>query len=46
MREIPFNALDRSDLHVDALYESGKVGNTGDDPISRLLPVGNMGGFR
>jgi len=46
MREVPFAALDLSDLHVDALYMGGSAGNSGDDPISRLLPVGNMGGFR
>ena len=46
MREFPFEALGGSDLHVDAVYKGGRAGNSGDDPISRLLPVGNMGGFR
>ena len=46
MREIPFDQIQSSDLYVDALYQSGRAGNSGDDPISRMLPVGNMGGFR
>jgi hypothetical protein len=41
-----FSDLENADLQVDALYRGGRAGNTGDDPISRLLPVGNMGGFR
>ena len=32
MRVIPFDALDGSDLHVDALYQGGRAGNSGDDP--------------
>ncbi len=32
---------------VDTLYAGGTQGNTGDDPIARLVPgVGNQGGFR
>ena len=39
--------LDGSDLIVDAVYEGGSFGNTGDDPISKLFPgSGNQGGFR
>lgn len=34
-------------LVIDAVYEGGNAGNSGDDPISKMLPgVGNMGGFR
>jgi hypothetical protein len=33
-------------LVVDAVYEGGSANNQGDDPIHRLLGVGNAGGFR
>jgi len=45
-RIVPFNDLATADLHVDAVYEGGRVGNAGDDPLPRLLSVSNMGGFR
>lgn len=38
--------LRQRDLVVDAIYTGGRSGTSGDDPISKLLPVGNMGGFR
>ena len=43
---VPFDKLSKCDLIVDAVYEGGKKGNIGDEPISKLLPVGNEGGFR
>lgn len=43
---IPFSDLTESDLYIDALYEGGNKKNAGDDPISRLVGVGNQGGFR
>ncbi|RYU09674.1 restriction endonuclease [Nocardioides iriomotensis] len=43
---VSFDDLATSDLVVDALYEGGRRGNRGDDPIAKLLPVGNAGGFR
>jgi hypothetical protein len=43
---LPFDGLARADLTVDAVYEGGKVGNTADDPLGKLVPVGNQGGFR
>jgi hypothetical protein len=44
---VPFLELQRSDLIVDAIYEGGGAGNSGDDPISKLLAgSGNQGGFR
>ena len=46
MSEILFSDAENADLQVDALYRGGRAGNPGDDPISRLLPVGNMGGSR
>ncbi len=41
-----FEGLGDSDLMIDALYESGNAGTAGDDPISKILNVGNSGGFR
>jgi len=46
-RIFSFEDLPTADLVVDAIYEGGSAGNTGSDPISKLLPgVGNLGGFR
>ncbi|MFM7583210.1 MAG: restriction endonuclease [Caldilinea sp.] len=45
-RVIPLSALPTADLLVDAVYEGGIAGNTGDDPLSKLLRCGNQGGFR
>ena len=42
----PFDKLSNCDLIVDAIYEGGNQGNAGDDPINKILPVGNQGGFR
>jgi hypothetical protein len=41
-----FENLETADLVVDAIYEGGKSGNAGDDPLTKLLAVGNQGGFR
>ena len=38
---VPFEALAAADLVVDAIYEGGKKGNVSDDPVAKLLPVGN-----
>lgn len=46
MTEIAFDRLANADLVVDAVYKGGTLGHKGDDPIARLLPVGNSGGFR
>ena len=35
-----------ADLRVDAIYRGGRKGNISDDPLAKLLPVGNSGGFR
>ncbi|WP_433159723.1 restriction endonuclease [Kribbella sp. CA-247076] len=43
---VPFAGLERADLVVDGLYEGGTNGTVADDPLARLLPVGNQGGFR
>lgn len=45
-RTIPFEKIASSDLHVDAVYESGTAKNLGAEPIVKMLPVGNSGGFR
>ncbi|MCY1140523.1 restriction endonuclease [Actinoplanes sp. Pm04-4] len=41
-----FTDLARADLVLDAEYAGGTVGTVADDPLNRLLPVGNQGGFR
>jgi hypothetical protein len=38
--------LSGADLIVDATYRGGSAGSVADDPLGRLLPVGNQGGFR
>ena len=43
---VAFDALQGADLVVDRVYEGGSAGHAGDDPLSKLLPVGNQGGFR
>jgi hypothetical protein len=45
-RTFSFSELRTADLIVDAIYEGGTKGNTGDDPLDPLLNCGNMGGFR
>lgn len=42
----PFESLASADLVIDAIYEGGKAGTAADDPLARLLPGGNQGGFR
>lgn len=43
---VPFTDLGSADLYVDRIYQGGSAGNVSDDPLQRLLPVGNQGGFR
>ncbi len=38
--------LQEADLVIDAVYEGGRKGNAGDDPLPALLGVSNQGGFR
>lgn len=45
-RIIAFSDLGQADLHIDCVYESGRVGNAGDDPLNPLLKVSIGGGFR
>jgi len=44
--DVAFEDHADADLVVDRIYKGGRAGNRGDDPIARLLPVGNSGGFR
>lgn len=43
---VPFADLPTAALVVDQLYAGGTAGTLADDPLARLLPVGNQGGFR
>jgi hypothetical protein len=41
-----FEDLGECDLQIDAQYAGGSKSNAADDPIDRLVSVGNQGGFR
>jgi len=43
---VSFDQLADADLVVDRVYRGGSAGNASDDPLSKLLPVSNQGGFR
>jgi hypothetical protein len=44
---VEFDQLSDCDLILDRVYKGGAAGNSGDDPLNRLLPgIGNQGGFR
>lgn len=44
--KVAFDDLPRADLVLDRVYEGGLAKNAGADPIGKLVPVGNQGGFR
>lgn len=49
MRVIPFSQLGSADLLIDAIYESDRTrpkGSLASEPLSKLMGVGNLGGFR
>jgi hypothetical protein len=46
MTVFAFADLPSADLRVDAIYQGGRRGNAGDDPLGPLLRVSNSGGFR
>jgi hypothetical protein len=46
MISVPLEELRSSDLIVDAIYQGGRKGNAGDDPLPRLIRVDSQGGFR
>ncbi len=43
---VGFDRLEGADLVIDRIYQGGRAGNAADDPLGKLLPVGNQGGFR
>ena len=43
---VPLSEASNVDLKVDAVYQGGRRGNAGDDPLPHLLNVSNSGGFR
>jgi len=43
---VPFEELQSVDLVLDRTYRGGTFGSVADDPLNRLVPVGNAGGFR
>jgi hypothetical protein len=46
MHQFSFDDLPEVDLALDATYKGGSFKDVRDDPLARLLPVGNQGGFR
>lgn len=46
MEIVPFSEVRAASLQVDAIYQGGRMGNAGDDPLPHLLSVSNSGGFR
>lgn len=46
IRNNGLDSLAAADLVVDQYYAGGRAGNSADDPIAKLVPVGNQGGFR
>ena len=46
-KEIPFEALEYSDLYIDCIYKGGKAPNMSAEPFHKLIPgCENAGGFR
>ncbi len=43
---VALEQLGQIDLVIDTYYEGGRHTSVGSDPIARMLPVGNQGGFR
>lgn len=43
---VAFSELRQSDLKLDAVYMGGEAPNLQAEPLSKLLPIGNQGGFR
>ena len=43
---VPFDQVRTADLVVDREYSGGASGTMADDPLARMFPVGNQGGFR
>jgi hypothetical protein len=45
-KTVPFEALDTANLMVDAVYQCAPGKGVEGEPVSRLLRVANLGGFR
>ncbi|MHA1353635.1 MAG: hypothetical protein ACTSR1_00485 [Candidatus Heimdallarchaeota archaeon] len=45
-KRFPFEELGKAPLIIDAIYEGGTKGTFNDDPVSKILRVGNQAGFR
>ena len=43
---ISHESIGNCELIVDAIYEGGNAGDVTDDPLSKILSVGNQAGFR
>lgn len=43
---VPFEDIPQSDLLVDTVYQGGAANNLTSEVLSKLLHVGNSGGFR
>lgn len=43
---VPFAAVATADLVLEREYAGGLAGTMADDPLARMFPVGNQGGFR
>lgn len=43
---IPFTEINTANLLVDAVYEGGTAKNLGSEALSKIMHVGNSGGFR
>jgi hypothetical protein len=46
MKTVSVDQLTIADLQVDAIYQGGRLGNAGDDPLPKLMRVDSQGGFR
>jgi len=44
--EIPFEKLTKADFYVDAVYKGDTINNLQSEVLSKLMVVGNAGGFR
>lgn len=45
--EVPYEALEESDLFVDCIYKAGPYPNLAGEVITKLVPgCPNLGGFR
>ena len=43
---IPYNQIESANLLVDAVYEAGEEKDLRGEVLSKLMHIGNVGGFR